>query len=375
MWWWSLSWLEVAASAATVLTFLGGILAFALQWRRLGRIENQNKMGAEAIRKLERIRRISDGTDESIWSRKLGEGKLDYHRALDRSIPILLVANLKGGVGKTTIAANLAAHYASNGERVLAIDMDYQGTLSALLLGHARITDPETLDLEQKKAEQLLSGEKDGAWVVGAREVNNENLNKLHFLAADYTLADLENRLLIRWLLDEAKGDIRLHMADALLSENVQRHFDRIIIDTAPRLTLGFVASACCSTHVLIPTILNEGSSRSVRDSIAQLEFLRRRIAGHLEIIGVACSKTYRGEDENLTRREVESLDALKFDLRRRFKRDDLVLEKCKIRESAKVAEAAGHRLAYFDDEATRGMFKALADEIALRAPTRKVAK
>ncbi len=338
--WWSLSWLELAASAATVLTFVGGFFAFVIQWRRLGRIENQNKEGAEAIKKLERIRRISDGTDESIWSRKLGDGKLDYHRALDRSIPILLVANLKGGVGKTTIAANLAAHFASTGERVLAIDMDYQGTLSALLLGHAKITDAETLDLEQKKSEELLSGEKDGAWLVAAREVNNDRLNRLHFIAADYTLADLENRLLIRWLLDETKDDIRLHLANALLSEKVQKHFDRIIIDTAPRLTLGFVASACCSTHVLIPTILNEGSSRSVRDSIAQLEFLRRRIAGHLEIIGVACSKTYRGEDNNLTRVESEALDALRIDLHKRFKRDDLILEKCKIRQSAKVAEA-----------------------------------
>ena len=58
-------------------------------------------------------------------------------------IPILSIANLKGGVGKTTIAANLSGYFSSEATsvrdatrrcRVLAIDLDFQGSLSSVLL-------------------------------------------------------------------------------------------------------------------------------------------------------------------------------------------------------------------------------------------------
>lgn len=365
-------WLTLGSEAAAVITLLLGVPGFYLQWRRLGRIEKQNKEGAEAIERLGEIRRIADGTDESIWSRPLQFGSLAYHKAMDRSIPILLIGNLKGGVGKTTISANLGAHFAANGERVLLLDMDYQGTLSALLTGHAGISDVATLQLENDKAQQLISGERDGTWLRSARAVNDTSLNNLHFIASDAGLADLENRLLIRWLLKESSGDIRLNLAKALLSLEVQDHYDRVIIDTAPRLTLAFVAAACSSTHILIPTMFNEGTSRSVKDTLAQLEFLRRRIAGHLQLIGVAGSKTYRGSDANLTQRETESLDALKADIKRMYKRSDLVLENCRIRNSAQIEAAAGFKLAYFEDQAVRDDFDALGVEIAKRAPSRR---
>ena len=54
---------------------------------------------------------------------------LSTDRALrrQRRSPIIMVANLKGGVGKTTLTANLAAYFSANGKRVL-YNVDYQGS-------------------------------------------------------------------------------------------------------------------------------------------------------------------------------------------------------------------------------------------------------
>jgi ribosome-dependent ATPase len=75
-----------------------------------------------------------------LWLAKEPKFPNNYH-VIKSSIPIFTVANLKGGVGKTTIATGLAAHFVNplgkpdrKRERVLLIDLDFQGSLSSMAL-------------------------------------------------------------------------------------------------------------------------------------------------------------------------------------------------------------------------------------------------
>ena len=58
-----------------------------------------------------------------------------------------MVANQKGGVGKTTSTVNVAAALAQLGQRVLVIDLDPQGNASTALGGRAPPRRASTYDL------------------------------------------------------------------------------------------------------------------------------------------------------------------------------------------------------------------------------------
>lgn len=301
-----------------LLSILGAILVIFF---RIGRrwIQQAWCFFRSRRRALNAVRRVTtrEGSVEGdgVWRTKPIHQPDGYDGFFRTNFKVLAVANLKGGVGKTTLAANLGAFYATDfGKRVLLIDLDYQGSLSSMCFPKENWL-PNTH--QDSVATMLISGD------VAPNLVPNLALRvdlpeparrgSLSVATAYYDLAQADNRLLIEWLLRckrrPAKGlretiadwllaktlrteDVRYTLAEILHSDAVKDCFEVVIIDCPPRLTTSEIQAFCASTHILIPTIFDRTSSEAVASLGTQIETLKENnVCPHLEYVGVVGTK------------------------------------------------------------------------------------
>lgn len=248
--------------------------------RRLARARNavSRKLSSTGLRE-------GDG----VWMLQPIPGETSEQATRHRASRILVVANAKGGVGKTTTVANLGARFARTLPKpVLMIDLDFQGTLSSMSIAQQEPwVPPKGSD---SRASSLISGELDTGSI--ANEMRSAALEpKLKIITAFYDLAQAENRVMVEWLIGDRKEDIRFNLADKLLSPAVREAFSLIIIDCPPRLTTGAVQALACGTHLLIPTVMDEPSSEAVITFVRQVEaFKKAKLCPYIQYIGVVGS-------------------------------------------------------------------------------------
>lgn len=147
---------------------------------------------------------------------------------------IMVIANQKGGVGKTTTAVNIAAALALGGLSVLVIDIDPQGNAStALGVDHSAGV--------KGTYEVLLDGEPIDSLVVESPEAPN-----LRVLPATVDLAAAEVEL-----VSMVARESRLHKAlRAYLRDNP---VDYVFFDCPPSLGLLTLNALVAANEILIP--------------------------------------------------------------------------------------------------------------------------
>lgn len=202
-------------------------------------------------------------------------------------IRTLVIANQKGGVGKSTSVMNVGIALAERGLRVLLIDLDPQGGLTAAFgidSYHTRLSTYSLLTQDQVSLARL------------ARPVRS----RLVLIPASIDLAAAEIQL-------AAAPDRVYRLRNALRRSRIP--FDYILIDTPPGLGLLSANGLVAGQELLIPVQCQYLAMRGVRALMDTVVRVKNNLNPSLRLAGLFATM-YRADSEH-SQEVVEELRAV----------------------------------------------------------------
>lgn len=223
---------------------------------------------------------------------------------------IIAIANQKGGVGKSTVAQNLAAAFQERYMSALVVDLDPQGNLTYAY--GAQNATKGAYDL-------LIKGDTN---VITSTEQGD-------IIANDPRLATVDKEL-----------------KDAYQLEHMLMHFiakyDHIIIDSAPSLSLLTVNALTASSGLIIPVEARIYSLQGLAQLNETVKQVKENLNPSLTTLGIVITRYDRRtrlsqEIADLLERAASSLDTRVFTTR--------------IREAIAIGEAQANQMSIFQHD------------------------
>lgn len=204
----------------------------------------------------------------------------------------------KGGVGKTTIAANLACLFPLMGIKTLVIDLDFQANLTLAFGYDSELTVEEAAELGMpvEKVVENHFGNLIPGWPYGRSALNDVVKKPFgehgpHIIPADLTLDRLDT-ILTYDALEGKKSDLKIA---ALIQEGLSGKnpdfdltgYDLILFDAAPaknRMTRGALLA---SDFVISPVSMEKFSTKAISYLSSVLNDMREDIGRSPELLVV----------------------------------------------------------------------------------------